>query len=1058
MRPLKLTMKAFGPYAGEQIIDFTLLKGRNLFLITGPTGSGKTTIFDALCYALYGKASGRDRDGESLRSHFASENLLTSVELEFELRGKRYWIKRVPKQLRKKKRGEGFTEHGAEAQLKSLDSDLPLVDGVRQVDEKITQILGITYEQFKQIIMIPQGEFRELLTANSSERENILQKIFGTQGFRLIQEKLMAEEKNLRNEVKELADQRQGKIQSLDTATYDYLAKLLTADVLNIPVIIKETEAAILKDNKDLEGLNLRLREQENLLESKQNEILASQENNRKLEEKEKAQLRKKDLEAQKAYYDQQKETLEKARKALTLKGIEDHYLGNARIYERRTLELEAAENREKEAFEELEKAKKCLDEEKGRDGERQKLSEEQTKLKELAAKIEELQATQKELTAAETELTNKNEEQKNTRTELNRVKQEININQSELDNSLKASKEYVQRCAQRDKVARILAKTEELKAEKKIFENIIKKQDALREKFEDQRNQVETKQLEYERDQKLYFQGLAGILAASLHTGKSCPVCGSAHHPNPATKAQGVPTEKELKDLEQELKDTRKQYDHTKTAWDKVCADYLNQERFLARIQSELNQAKQEDIACEEDLSCEEDVGIGKDIKMSLEAGITELQKKLNVLDSEVRQLALLKDKEEEIRTKLQQNNGLQNILEIKLEKIGEEEKDFYSKANGLREVIKRLEDDLPLNIRTLEELNKVIAKARKEYDDLVLALETARNNENQGTLNYASARTSKEGALKNFSEAKREMENAQAVFLQARVKAGFSREEEYEGAKKTEEEIICLESKITEYQETLRSAQDYFQKISLEVEGLSTVDIPILEEELNLIRQEKDSLAGHHTTIFSRKNHNETLLTSILKIGGKIRKKEEEYAVIGDLAKVAKGDNSQRISFERYVLAAFFNDIIVAANMRLAKMTYGRYRMSRIIEKGKGMAQSGLELEVFDYYTGKARHVKTLSGGESFKASLALALGLADVVQSYAGGVSLETMFIDEGFGTLDPESLDSAVNCLIELQHSGRLVGMISHVPELKNSIDARLEVTANKDGSVASFLID
>lgn len=207
----------------------------------------------------------------------------------------------------------------------------------------------------------------------------------------------------------------------------------------------------------------------------------------------------------------------------------------------------------------------------------------------------------------------------------------------------------------------------------------------------------------------------------------------------------------------------------------------------------------------------------------------------------------------------------------------------------------------------------------------------------------------------------------------------------------------------------------------------------------------------------MFSRLDNNIKTLKEIKKLNEKISEKEDDYKIIGELARISNGDNDERITFERYVLAAYFDEIIAAANIRLSKMTGGRFLLSRKEEKGKGRRQEGLELEVFDNYTGKARHVKTLSGGESFKASLSLALGLADVIQSYAGGISLDTIFIDEGFGTLDPESLDNAIETLVELQNGGRLVGIISHVPELKERIDSILEIIPTKEGSKARFII-
>jgi len=335
---------------------------------------------------------------------------------------------------------------------------------------------------------------------------------------------------------------------------------------------------------------------------------------------------------------------------------------------------------------------------------------------------------------------------------------------------------------------------------------------------------------------------------------------------------------------------------------------------------------------------------------------------------------------------------------------------------------------------------------------------LERAQNREQECRQRHASAVTFKANALKNLNEAEQEMVKAAELFAEARNKAGFETLEDYQQAKKSEQEIKDGEQQIRAYQDDLQAAVHYYEKISQEVEGLSKQDLTVLEQERTGLQHHKERLTAKSTAVASRLNHNQNLLDGILQLSQQITQEEQKYSVVGDLAKVAKGDNSQRISFERYVLAAFFNDIIAAANLRLHKMTYGRYRMSRIVEKGKGLAQSGLEIEVFDYFTGRTRHIKTLSGGESFKASLALALGLADVVQSYAGGVSLDTMFIDEGFGTLDPESLDSSIDCLCELQQAGRLVGIISHVPELKARIGAKLEVTPARDGSVASFSID
>ena len=326
-----------------------------------------------------------------------------------------------------------------------------------------------------------------------------------------------------------------------------------------------------------------------------------------------------------------------------------------------------------------------------------------------------------------------------------------------------------------------------------------------------------------------------------------------------------------------------------------------------------------------------------------------------------------------------------------------------------------------------------------------------------NDSRENHVKAAAAKEAAQNTLKDAVLAMEEIRAGYQTAITEGGFADESEYLSAKRSKEQIAQMEKEIAKYQQELVAAKALYQKAAQDAEGLVPVDLTPLQQELEGLQREIGALNDRRSLLYNRRDRNGEILKYIQARKIALDRKEEQYSEINELNKVANGNNEQRISFERYVLAAFFQDVIAAANLRLDKMTGGRYEMRRIGERRRGGGQSGLELEVMDYYTGQARHVKTLSGGEGFKASLALALGLADVVQSYAGGVSLETMFVDEGFGTLDPESLDSAIDCLVDLQHSGRLVGIISHVPELKDKVDARLEVQAGKTGSVAQFVV-
>ena len=380
-----------------------------------------------------------------------------------------------------------------------------------------------------------------------------------------------------------------------------------------------------------------------------------------------------------------------------------------------------------------------------------------------------------------------------------------------------------------------------------------------------------------------------------------------------------------------------------------------------------------------------------------------------------------------------------------------------LFAQVQSVKDALAGLTAQLPREVRSVASLREKLEQVKKQYNMMKQALEKAETENRNYQVRYAAAVAERSSAEKALQEGQTELVLAQQTFMEALVTAGFANEAEYGMAKLSEEEITRLEKEINRYQEELRSSIDYYIQVQGEVEALSLVDVTLLETEHLALQMDKKQHVAGHTSLMGRISHNKMAFDKICSVMEKMKDQEDEYLLIGHLARIAKGDNEEKISFERYVLAAFFNDIIDAGNDRLKKMTGGRYQMSRITQKGKGNGQSDLEIEVFDYYTGQSRHVKTLSGGESFKASLALALGLAEVVQHYAGGISLETMFIDEGFGTLDPESLDTAISCLIELQHSGRLVGIISHVPELKGSIDARLEIEAYKDGSRASFCI-
>ena len=309
---------------------------------------------------------------------------------------------------------------------------------------------------------------------------------------------------------------------------------------------------------------------------------------------------------------------------------------------------------------------------------------------------------------------------------------------------------------------------------------------------------------------------------------------------------------------------------------------------------------------------------------------------------------------------------------------------------------------------------------------------------------------------AEKHLADKQHELNYEREIFVKNLAEQGFEKYGMYAASKRSEGEIRRLEAEIRSYREELRSVSDRLKELTDLLADVKTPDVEGLKSELAKLGIAIEELNQKRNDLFVKKRDNEEIYYRVEQLNENMKLLEERYKLIGHLYEITKGQNNFRVTFERYVLAAFLDDILREANVRLRKMTSGRFQLLRKTDRSKGNAQSGLELLVFDQYTGQERHVKTLSGGESFKASLSLALGLADVVQNYAGGVSLETMFIDEGFGTLDPESLDHAIEALMDIQSSGRLVGIISHVPELKERIDVRLEVFAGQTGSRTEFM--
>lgn len=1041
MRPIKLTMQAFGPYAGTETIDFTQLGNRTMFVISGKTGSGKTTIFDGISYAIYGKASGEDRHGPELRSQFAKDDLLTEVSLHFSLRGTSYFIKRTPQQEKKKERGDGFTTIGAKAELYLFTEDGEmklLASKVSEVEEKIKQIMLIDSNQFRQILMIPQGEFRKLLTSDSKEKEAILQRLFHTEIYKRVEEKLKDEAADLKRAVEKQVEARHSLIRRIHAPFSEELQAYLAADSTNDVLIFPLLEQEIALITEELEKMKTELKGKEKEKELFSQKLYEAENLMKQLETREQLKSRKQMLEAEKEQIDEKEEAIILANKAKLLAKQEELCHRLKREWDALVRDAEQREERVNKLQSLLAEKEQAFQTEKEREPERKRAQEALHTLQQMKgevyqyAELEKTVEKQAKLVNEKSQILKQAEKELET---LNEKTKELQEERATLENVGLLLLENERGLEKLEHETNLLAKYEEQ------LTRLINEQQQETEKkslFEQVDSRLKDARLLVENLESQWLHGQAANLASRLQEGEACPVCGSEHHPNPALIiGEGGPDEKDLKAAKEQVRLLEKERTMAESAYLSVHTRTQSLAESLQETGADLTRLYPH---------------FSNETLMPIKNGVNEQKEKL---------------KEEKDRLNRGKNRLEKITLDLKeIEQIHEE---AAKKIKDLQELINQatisftekntslngMKSRIPEELRTVQAFEQQWKKVLKQQETLQAKYEQSQK-EWQTTKEQFSSETSGMQTVKKHASAKEEeLKVEREAFRTEMKKQGFLTYQEYAEAKRTEEQIAQLEREIRTYHEELRSVTDRYHELQ---EALKDAEMPNLEqlkEALNNVQQQLDELNNQYTELFMKKRENEEMRDGITRINSELKELENRYKLVGELSDVSRGQNALRITFERYVLASFLDEILEEANTRLEKMTSGRYRMVRKTDRAKGNAQSGLELLVFDQYTGQERHVKTLSGGESFKAALSLALGLADVVQSHAGGVSLETMFIDEGFGTLDPESLDQAIEALIDIQGSGRLVGIISHVPELRERIDARLEVTATQTGSTTKF---
>ena len=1040
MRPIKLTISAFGPYASKQVIDFEELKGRNIFVISGKTGAGKTTIFDAISYALYGEASGESRETDSLRSHFADDNTETYVELEFELRGEKYTVNRVPKQKKKKARGEGYTEKSADATLTLPDGKV--ITKVKNVTDKIIEILGITREQFKQIVMLAQGEFKKLLLADSVEREGIFRKIFNTYDFEKIQAELKDKAANLSKNRTKSKHEMEINLKNIK-GEHD----IVIDEYVDFPLVIEKLKDLLERDNNIYKTLNEEGKEVDNKLQVKNQEKAIIETNNNLIKEKEIITKALDELLSKEDEYKNKSKTIIDGKNAKEVKYIEDKLIETTKKLTKREEDYNLSLKNIDSLKLKQEEANKLLQIEESKECDREKLSVEINNLNKLEEKIIELDSLNNKVMHLKQSAENSKLQIINNKKETEELKKSKEEKELQLKDIATLETKKVELESDIKAKNKTLDEVRELFKVIRSFQNTYIEHNNKAKEYKEFEVEYKKVKENYEKMDDLYKKEQAGILASKLQENEPCPVCGSTNHPNKATIKENlkIPTKEELKVAKENLDKLEKENlekINNLTTLNSNKTTYLEQvNNHLSMLSATLNIDKTFNS---------ETAKVVKNLGTELKSVIDKLKDELlKVIDK-----ISLKEK---IEKELNLITTTINEREQSLIKLEECEKNYTTELTQNITKIDEYKKEIPENITDLKTLNNLIEVKTKELNISKEKLAKLRlENENLAKKLEGENSTSKE-INKSIEELKLEIANNKANFNEAIKEQGFDNIQTYEDAKLQISMVESLEKEVENYNSELKLTKAKQEDIINKTKDIVFMDITTIDEEIRSIQNNKKELESKLRELHAIIVGNKTILKNVENLNIEFKEIEEEYKVLGELADLANGKKAPYISFERYILASYFEDIIEAANIRLEKMTGDRFSLIRKTSKSKGAGQKGLELEIYDNYTDSSRDVSSLSGGESFKASLSLALGLSDIVQSNAGGVSLDTMFVDEGFGTLDPQSLDNAIDSLLELQRGGRLVGIISHVEELKERIDAKLEVTSTSKGSKVEFNI-
>lgn len=941
MRPLRLTMSAFGPYAGKTELSLEQLGTRGLYLVTGDTGAGKTTIFDAITFALFGEASGDSRTADMLRSKYADAGTPTQVELVFAYAGKTYKVRRSPEYERPAKRGDKLVTQKAEAELTLPDGRV--MTGLKDVDARVQDILGVTRKQFSQIAMIAQGEFRRLLQANTKERMEIFRGIFKTEGYATLQQQLKNEASRSREHCAALQQSVQQYVSGLRCEAEDPLAsrvELAREGRLPSDEILPLLEQLLARDKQEAVMLEENLHRTEQQLDAVGQKL---------------------------------RDAAARAERESQKKAVQEN--------------LEQAEQRQQAVQSTAQEAQALLPQ--AEEAKRQKVI-----LEQQLPRYEELEQKQADLRQTNQAIQRREKELSDTKNRLSTLAEELTVMQTEAGSLGDVSVALAEARHREEQLHLQKTTIQNLQRQLTDYGKLLDRLARAQEAYVAARETAEQRQAEYVHKNRAFLDAQAGILARDLTEGQPCPVCGSLHHPVLAEASAEAP-------------------DQAAVELAKQAADQASQETSEKSAAAAALRGQQE----------------------SQEAALVEALR-----------VQFAKAGEEELQTIDPRKQERSNVLIVLALGVP---MDVLQQQKHLTYLIRTADDQL----RTLSDQLKTLEKKQQRRRSLDKTIPEKLEKQKQTTDELQALEKTLAG------------ETARRDALQTQIRQ-LTEQLPFEDRKTVEEHIQKLVQKAQEVEKQNEAARQALEDVQKQIEGLQgqkktleeqllalpVCDVEALQAEQEAAQQKRSQLTEKQRQLAVYQNNHRSVRDNFSKQSQALTAAEHRYQWVKALYETASGTISgkEKITLETYIQTTYFDRILNRANVRLMVMSDGQYELKRRELPGNRKSQSGLDLDVIDHYNGSERSADTLSGGEAFLASLALALGLSDEVQASAGGIRMDTLFVDEGFGSLSENALELAMKALTGLSEGNRLVGIISHVSELKERIDRQIVVTKDRTG--------